>query len=78
MLLTKIVKTSDIKTWSTASSDQQFVSAVAGFGLLLRDSKYAKEYTYTDVMNWAKNGLDKDDEGYRSEFIGLVRKAKDL
>lgn len=77
-LITKVIQTSDLKSWSNASSDQQFVSAVAGFGLLLRDSKYAKNYSYQDVLNWAKNGLSKDEEGYRAEFVGLVRKAEDL
>jgi Ca-activated chloride channel family protein len=77
-LITKVISTSDLKSWEKATTDQKFVSAVAGFGLLLRDSKYAKDYTYSDVMNWAKKGLDKDEEGYRAEFVGLVRKAEDL
>ncbi len=77
-LISEVVKTSDLKNWNAASEDQQFVGAVAGFGLLLRDSKFAKDYTYSDVLTWAKSGMGKDDEGYRSEFLGLVRKAEDL
>jgi len=77
-LISQVVKTSDLKNWNSASKDQQFVGAVAGFGLLLRDSKFAKNYSYSDVLNWAKNGTGNDEEGYRSEFIGLVRKAQDL
>jgi Ca-activated chloride channel family protein len=77
-LISKVISTSDVKTWENASSDQKFVSAVAGFGMLLRDSKFAKNYTYSDVLKWAKKGLEKDEEGYRTEFIGLIRKAEDL
>lgn len=77
-LITKVVKSSDTKSWNEASTDQQFVSAVTGFGLLLRESKFAKGYNYNDVLTWAKSGVGNDEEGYRSEFINLVRKAEDL
>lgn len=77
-LIIKVIQKSELKSWNNASPDQQFISAVAGFGLLLRDSKYAKDYTYSDVLNWAKKGLGNDEEGYRAEFVGLVRKAEDL
>ena len=77
-LISHVVKASDLKKWDSASGDQQFVGAVAGFGLLLRDSKFATNYNYEDVKNWAKNGVGNDEEGYRSEFLGLVRKAEDL
>lgn len=77
-LITKVINTSDLKNWKSASIDQQFVSSVAGFGLLLRDSKFAKNYNYTNVMEWAKAGLGEDTEGYRAEFLGLVKKANEL
>ena len=77
-LITHVVKASDLMKWKSASGDQQFVGAVAGFGLLLRDSKFATNYNYEDVKNWAKNGVGNDEEGYRSEFLNLVRKAEDL
>lgn len=77
-LITKVVRTSDEETWSNASEDQQFVSAVAGFGMLLRDSKYAKDFDYSDILTWAKKGIGEDEEGYRSEFVSLVRKAENF
>jgi Ca-activated chloride channel homolog len=46
---------------------------VAMFGMLLRDSKYKGSGTMNDVIELAENARGKDKDGYRSEFIRLVK-----
>lgn len=61
------------------SSDSfRFSAAVAGFGMLLKDSKHNKDLTYNDVIEIANSSIGKDTNGLRSEFIKLVKTASDL
>lgn len=60
------------------SSDFRFAAAVAMFGQLLRNSDFKADATYDKVIKLAKTGLDKDDNGYRREFIRLVETVKGL
>lgn len=53
-----------------------FSIAVAGFAQLLRGSNYLDDYSYDRVIELAQANKGKDDYGYRTEFIQLVRKAK--
>lgn len=57
---------------SNASSDFKFCTAVAWFGLNLRNSKLVKNKSLKDIKSLAKEGLTNDTEGYRAEFIRLV------
>jgi len=61
-----------------ASDDFKFSSAVAGFGMLLRGSNSAAGLTYAGVVELATPSATRDASGYRSEFLGLVKKAQDL
>lgn len=61
-----------------ASADTQFAAAVAGFGLLLRDSLYKGDLTYDAVIEIATQAVGADPRGHRAEFLQLVRKARDL
>jgi Ca-activated chloride channel family protein len=57
----------------TASSDNfRFSAAVAGFGMLLRDSRFKKDLTFDRVITLAKGSKGSDDNGYRAEFIRMV------
>ncbi len=60
------------------STDFRFAAAVAGFGMLLRDSEHAGDLTLNDVVRLAENGKGDDPRGYRGEFIRLVEAARDL
>ncbi len=60
-----------------ASEDLQFASAVAAFGMILRESPYC-DYDFDDVLAWAEAGLGDDPEGYRAEFISMVESAGSL
>jgi Ca-activated chloride channel family protein len=61
-----------------ASDDLKFAAAVAGFGMLLRNSPHKGSLTYPALLEIAQPSLANDPSGYRREFIGLVRKAQAL
>jgi Ca-activated chloride channel family protein len=60
------------------SPDFRFASAVAAFGLLLRDSEYKGLANWADVKDWAKSGLGHDRRGYRADFVELVGRVERL
>jgi Ca-activated chloride channel family protein len=60
------------------SNNFRFSAAVAGFGMLLRDSKFKGNLTYDAVLELAKASKGKDPESYRSEFIRLVETCSRL
>jgi Ca-activated chloride channel family protein len=66
------------KTFRAASGDFQFAAAVAGFGLLLRDSQHKGNLTFAAVLELAQSGIGKDEHGYRAEFLEIVRRAQAL
>jgi Ca-activated chloride channel family protein len=61
-----------------ASGDLKFASAVAGFGMLLRNSAYKGSLTFEGVREIAQQTLNDDASGYRTEFTKLVQKAQEL
>ncbi|MEJ1239181.1 von Willebrand factor type A domain-containing protein [Chryseolinea sp. T2] len=61
---TAMSKTSDNFRWS---------AAVAGFGMILRQSEYVNGFTYGQVLQLASSSKGADKEGYRIEFINLVK-----
>ena len=63
---------------TSPSGGFRFAAAVAGFGMLLRDSPHAGDYTLDDVIGLAELGRGTDPRGYRGEFIRLVETARDL
>jgi Ca-activated chloride channel family protein len=64
------------KSLSSASENLRFASAVAEFGMVLRDSKFKGNADFKSVLALAKNSKGKDVEGYRAEFIRLVEMAE--
>jgi Ca-activated chloride channel family protein len=60
------------------SADFRFAASVAAFGQMLRGGKYTGRFSYEDVTNLAKSGLAEDSEGYRREFMSLVKLAQAL
>ncbi|WP_242204527.1 VWA domain-containing protein [Aestuariivivens insulae] len=63
---------------SQASPDFNFASAVALFGMQLRQSRYYNNATLEDVIDLANKGRGEDREGYRAEFIRLVSSYQGL
>lgn len=64
------------KNLSSSSENLRFASAVAEFGMVLRDSKFKGNADFKSVLELAKNSKGKDVEGYRAEFIRLVEMAE--
>ena len=60
----------------SASENFKFASAVAEFGMLLKDSKYKADANYNKVLELARQSVGNDLQGYRSEFIQLVDAAR--
>ncbi len=56
-----------------SSKDFRWSAAVAGFGMLLRDSEFKGTLTLAQVLTLAESAQGKDEEGYRSEFIRLLK-----
>ncbi len=61
-----------------ASANFLFSAAVAEFGMLLRDSGYKAGASIEQVTHLASLGRGCDSEGYRGEFIRLVKTAGTL
>lgn len=65
-------------TIENASDNLKFATAVAQFGLILRDSRYKGSSNLTNVLTLAQNSRGSDLKNYRSEFVELVNKASRL
>ena len=63
---------------SAAPRHVGFAAAVAEFGMLLRDSPYKADASWTDVAALAKTNRGEDPEGYRAEFVRLTELAASL
>ena len=59
-----------------ASDDLKFAAAVAGFGMLLRDSPYKGSLTYDGVLEIAQPSLKNDPSGYRGGIRGSRRQEQ--
>ena len=60
------------------SSDFTFAASVAAFAMVLRDSRYCGATDLEEVLRWARSSVGPDREGYRREFLELVREAHRL
>jgi Ca-activated chloride channel family protein len=62
----------------STSESFRFSAAVAEFGLILRDSEYKEDASVEQILSLAQAGRGNDAEGYRGEFIRLVKTAETL
>lgn len=65
-------------TLDRASANLKFATAVALYGMLLRDSEYKGSATVNTVLQLANQAKGRDREGYRGEFIRLVQRYQQL
>jgi len=61
-----------------ADADLRFACAVAGFGMLLRDSPHRGDLDWARVLALAEGARGEDSQGRRAEFIRLVAAARRL
>jgi len=62
----------------TATDDLRFAASVAAFGMLLRHSPESGSASFNSLSEWARGTVGDDAQGYRSEFLQLVRRAEEL
>ena len=65
-------------SFGQATTDLQFASAVASFGMLLRDSQFKGLSNFDAVIEIAESARGEDATGDRAEFVEIVRAAKKL
>lgn len=69
------VVTDKEKTWEENSNAFKFSAAVAGFSLILRESKYIGGFTFQEVIDIAKSCISLE-EMDKVEFVRLVEDAQ--
>ena len=65
-------------TMAAVPDDQRFAVAVAAFGQRLRGEPQLADYSYADIASLANSARGADNEGYRAEFVKLVRMTESL
>ena len=68
----------DAETGAGESTDLRFASAVAAFGMLLRDSEHRGDASWSLVRELAEGAQGTDVGGYRAQFLELTRLAQEL
>jgi Ca-activated chloride channel family protein len=63
---------------SPMSTDFSFASSVALFGMQLKKSEFHNKSSVADVLVLAERGRGKDEQGYRAEFIRLLKLNNNL
>lgn len=76
--LQQTIVTNVAKPLDAVSEDFRFATAVAEFGMLLRNSDYKQNSSFESLVARAKAAKGKDDEGYRAEFIRLAENSKSI
>jgi Ca-activated chloride channel family protein len=70
-----IIGSASAKKFDTCSELFRFSAAVAGFSLILRESKFIGDFSFDDVLAIARKSSSMEDLE-KVEFITLVNKAK--
>ncbi|MBE2181478.1 MAG: VWA domain-containing protein [Chthoniobacterales bacterium] len=68
----------EIPDFGKASDDFRFASAVAAFGMKLRNSPEQGDISWDDIQKIARGSLGEDAGSYRAEFLTLIERAKAL
>jgi Ca-activated chloride channel homolog len=76
-LITRTLKDRDA-AWQDATEDFRFAAAAAGFGLVLRGSRYRGDLDFDKVAALARGARGRDPLGRRAEFETLVDRARAL
>ncbi|WP_338760900.1 VWA domain-containing protein [Massilia sp. METH4] len=66
------------RQFEAAPDDQRFAVAVAAFAQRLRGEQQVADMSFADIAALANGARGQDPEGYRAEFVKLVRMAESL
>ena len=65
-----------VSDFRRSSDNFRFSAAVAGLGLVLRNSEYRGSITYTDIVSIAQGAKGEDPHGRRREFIHCAKQCQ--
>ena len=66
------------KSMQAVPEEQRFAVAVAAFGQRLRGESHVANFSYSDIAALADSARGADSEGYRAEFVRLVRLTESM
>ncbi len=67
--------TGSLRPFNDASADFRFAAGVAAAGYLLRHDPGVNSIGFPQVIDWTAAATDPDPDGYRREFIDLMKNA---
>jgi Ca-activated chloride channel homolog len=76
LISTPINRAVEFARFDEAPEDARFAVGVASFAELLRGGRYNGSMTLDDVLKIAGDARGRDDFGYRTELVNLIRSAK--
>ena len=68
----------DVNGFGEGSENLRFASAVAAYGMVLRDSKFKGAASFDMAKELAQSSLSFDPFDYRKEFVSLIDKTAEL
>ncbi|MBK8416471.1 MAG: von Willebrand factor type A domain-containing protein [Bacteroidetes bacterium] len=74
-LITRVLAAKKVTSLDNASMNLRFAAAVAGFGLILRDSEHKGNADFKMVTSLARSAKGTDHSGDRAAFIQMVETA---
>ena len=77
-LITRTVNSDELVRFDATHEDVRFSAIVAAFGMRLAGSEHLNGLSYDALESIAASSLGIDPGGHRSEFVGLVRRAREL
>jgi Ca-activated chloride channel family protein len=77
MLFDKPV-TGPVEAIGNESDNLRFAAAVSEFGMILRGSEFKGNSTLESAINLAGRARGEDEEGYRAEFIRIIKTVKEM
>lgn len=73
-----IEKNKQVSQFDKATVETQFSAAVAAFGQKLRNNPALAKISYEQIASWADDAKGEDPNGYRGEFVKLVKITESL
>lgn len=77
-LLIEHVVNNTNKSIAQTSDNFRFAASVAQFGMLLRNSEFRQDASFSNAWKLANGARAYDPEGYRAEFLKLLKNAQSL
>ncbi len=75
LIETPITQSLAVDDIAKASNDDRFAAAVAAFGQKLKGSSYGEGISWGAIADLAQGAKGEDRNGYRAEFVQMVRTA---